>query len=69
MLNTLLNCPRLLTTHQVARRLNVSEETVRRRLRQGEIPGLRLGSGPRAPFRVVEAELEQWLYGDPEEAA
>jgi excisionase family DNA binding protein len=54
---------KLLTVHQTARRLGVAEETVRRKLKSGELPGLRLGAGPRAPYRIDESELRDWLYG------
>jgi len=51
----------LLTVGEVAARLRVSRPTVYRRIAAGEIPVLRLGSGPRAPLRVDGAELETWL--------
>jgi len=53
----------------VARRLSVSADTVRRRIRSGEIPAVRLGSSERHPLRVSSIALEQWLHGEPEEAA
>jgi len=59
----------LLTVEQVARRLSVSADTVRRRIRSGEIPAVRLGSSERHPLRVSSIALEQWLHGEPEEAA
>jgi excisionase family DNA binding protein len=55
----------LLTTAQVARRLKQSEEVVRRKARDGTLPALRLGPGPRAPLRFDERALEAWLYGIP----
>jgi excisionase family DNA binding protein len=51
----------LLTTAQVARRLKQSEEVVRRKARDGTLPALRLGGGPRAPLRFDSGELELWL--------
>jgi excisionase family DNA binding protein len=51
----------LLTTAQVARRLKQSEEVVRRKARDGTLPALRLGPGPRAPLRFDERALEAWL--------
>lgn len=57
--------PKLLTTHQVARRLNLSEDAVRRKLREGLIPGVRLGNSERSQYRVDEAELRDWLHGNP----
>jgi excisionase family DNA binding protein len=55
--------PKLLTTLQVARRLGQTEETVRRKIRSGELPALRLGSSDRSPFRIPETEFRTWLYG------
>jgi excisionase family DNA binding protein len=52
----------LLTTAQVARRLKQSEEVIRRKARDGTLPALRLGYGPRAPLRFDEREFEAWLY-------
>ena len=53
----------LLTVPEVAGRLRVSVKTVRRRIEAGELPAVRIGSGTRAPVRVDEAELDEWLYG------
>lgn len=55
--------PKLLTVAQVARRLNVSEVTVRRRVRAGELPAVQLG-GPKTAIRVAEDELAAWLYSE-----
>ena len=52
--------PRLLTVHQVARRLRLSEVTVRRKIASGELPSVQLG-GRYAPLRVDEDELRAWL--------
>ena len=59
---------RLLSVEQVARRLGCSPATVRRRIYSGELPAVKLGSGPKAPVRVAADELERWLYADPERA-
>jgi excisionase family DNA binding protein len=58
----------LLTVPEAARRLRVSEKTIRRRIARGEIPAVQLG-GPRSPVRIPEDELERWLFGNPGEAA
>jgi excisionase family DNA binding protein len=50
-----------LTVPEVADRLSVSVRTVRRRIDLGEIPAVRLGSGPQPPVRVDPADLEAWL--------
>jgi excisionase family DNA binding protein len=58
----------LLSVAQVARRLNVSRPTVYRRIWEGQLPALRIGENV-GPLRVDEAELEAWLYSNPERAA
>lgn len=60
--------PKLLTVAQVARRVGVSEITIRRRIREGALPAIRLGPTDRSPLRVDEHELAAWLYGDGEAA-
>lgn len=51
---------RLLSVEDVAARLNVSEETVRRWLRLGRIRGLRPGGG-KTVYRIPESELDRML--------
>lgn len=46
---------RLLTVREVAARLQLSEYTVRQRLRAGQIRGVQVH--PRSPWRVTEAAL------------
>lgn len=53
----------LLTVDQVAARLQVSKWSVYRRVQEG-LPAVKLGTGPRAPIRIDERELEQWLYAE-----
>jgi excisionase family DNA binding protein len=53
--------PRLLRVGEVAARLDCNPETIRRKIARGELPGIRIGYGPRAPFRVDSSELETWL--------
>ena len=55
--------PRFLTVAEVAKRLHVSEDTVRRRIASGDLPAVQFG-GRRSPVRVDERELEQYVYGD-----
>jgi excisionase family DNA binding protein len=57
---------RWLQVKEVARLLDVHPITVRRMIRQGRLPAVQLG-GRGAPLRVDRAELEAWLYGEPEE--
>ncbi len=51
----------LLTVAEVAERLRCSEPTVRRRIREGQIPAVKLGHG-RSVIRIDAAELNNWLY-------
>jgi len=46
-----------LTTAEVAQLLRVKEETIRRRIRRGKIPAIRIGKG----FRVKASELDELL--------
>jgi excisionase family DNA binding protein len=55
-----------LTVAEVAERLQVSVWTAYRKIEAGVIPAVRLGSGKRAPIRVSEAELEWWLFEEPQ---
>lgn len=44
-----------------AERLGVDESTVRRWIRQGLVPHVRLGAGgPHAPIRIPADALEEW---------
>ena len=52
--------PELLTVPETARRLRVTEETVRRMLRDGRIRGVRLG-GTKSGWRVVAASVDQFI--------
>jgi hypothetical protein len=44
----------------VALRLDMHEQSVRRKIAAGEIPALQLG-GPGCALRVLEDELSSWL--------
>ena len=55
-----------LTVAEVAVRLACSEPTVRRRIRAGELPAVRLG-GTGSPVRIPRAGLEAWLWSEPNE--
>ena len=63
-MNTLAH-QRLLKISETAARLNVSKVTVRRLIRRGELPAVQLG-GKGSAVRVAEAELDDWLYANPE---
>lgn len=49
-----------LTTAEVAERLRVTEDTVRRWIRNGDLPVLNLG-GFRAGHRIRDADLEAFI--------
>jgi excisionase family DNA binding protein len=51
----------LLTVAEVARRLRQSERVVRDKIASGQLPAVKIGTGPRAPIRVDLAELDAWL--------
>ena len=51
----------LLTVHDVARTLGVSESWVRRRIRANELPYLRLGWHENAPIRIARTDLVAWV--------
>ena len=53
--------PELLTVSQVASRLNVHPNTIRRWVRQGLLKAHRIG--PRRDRRIHRAEVEQFLGG------
>ena len=53
----------LLTVDDVARRVRVSRETVRRWLRAGRLAGLRLG-GTKLGYRIRQADLDRFLWPD-----
>jgi len=49
-----------LTVEDVAARLQVSQETVRRWIRSGQLPVLELG-GPKAGYRIREDALDAFI--------
>jgi excisionase family DNA binding protein len=51
----------LLTVREVADRLGVHEQTVRRKIHSGVLPAVRLGARG-TPLRIDADELERWLY-------
>jgi excisionase family DNA binding protein len=50
----------LLTVPETAERLRVSEPTIRRLVRRGDLPALRVGH----QLRFAEAEVARWLFDD-----
>jgi excisionase family DNA binding protein len=57
----------LLTISETAELLRCSEESIRRKVRSGELPAVQLGP-PGSAIRIPRAALEAWLYADPVEA-
>lgn len=51
----------LLTAKETAVRLGLTPATIRRKVCAGEIPSVRLGTGPRARIRISADELQDWL--------
>jgi excisionase family DNA binding protein len=54
---------RVLTVAQVAERLQLNEQTVRRWLRTGKLKGTLIG-GTKAGYRVPESEVARILAGE-----
>ena len=51
----------LLTVPEVAAMLRLDEQTVRKWLREGTLPGFRLGNNRKAGWRVRRSELDDYL--------
>lgn len=51
----------LLTVPEVAAMLRLNEQTVRKWLRDGTLPGYRLGSNRKAGWRIRRSEVEAYL--------
>ena len=66
-----MSSERMLTVREVAERLRVPEQTVRRWLRDGRLRGARLG-GTKLGYRIAESDVETFLeasYGRQGKAA
>jgi excisionase family DNA binding protein len=50
-------CDSLLTVREAAERLGLSEQTIRRKARSGEIAAFKTGSGRTARYRFYPADL------------
>ena len=53
--------PIVLTVKGAAAELSCSETHVRRLIQDGDLPAIRLGDGPRSPYRVLSAGLEAYV--------
>ena len=67
-MSTAVQQRKLLTVHETAELLRVSDQTVRRLIARGTLPALQL-DGKGSSLRIDPRELSAWLYGDPGEAA
>jgi len=52
---------KLLTIHEVAKRLKLSYITIWRWTRKGRLRTIKLGQGKKAPVRIPESELKRFL--------
>ena len=52
--------PRYYTPHEVADIIGVHVNTARKFIREGRIKAVRIGEGPKAPYRVSQAALHEW---------
>jgi excisionase family DNA binding protein len=60
---------RVLLVPEVAERLRVREWTVRRLIREGRLPVVRVGASGQRGLRIMESELERFLRGQHEPVA
>ena len=51
----------LYTVDEVAKRLKIRPESVRRFIRQGVLKASKLGTGPRAQIRISETAVKEFL--------
>lgn len=56
---------RALTVEETAEVLSTHPETIRRMIREGGLFAVRLGSGPRSPYRVPNEEIDRFLREGP----
>lgn len=53
--------PKFFTPSEVAESLKVSEQTVRRWLREGKIGGVKLSLGARSEWRISEDQFNEFI--------
>lgn len=53
----------MLTVNQVAAKLNLHPETVKRMLRKGELRGVKT-AGDRGQWRISPSEVKRWSGGE-----
>lgn len=59
----------LLTVPEVADMLRLNEQTVRRWLRDGTLPGFRLGHNRKAGWRIPRTDVERYIEAQRGEGA
>lgn len=64
-MNKLEQRDELLTVAEAAVELRCSAPTIRRRIREGDLPAARLGRG-RSVLRIPRAGLQAWLWSEGE---
>lgn len=52
--------PKYLTTRDLANRTGLSIDYFQKKIQEGDLPAMRLGDGPKAPYMVQETEFNQW---------
>jgi excisionase family DNA binding protein len=51
----------LLKASEAAELVGCHVETIHRRIREGSLPAVRIGDGPKAQVRIDSADLAEWL--------
>lgn len=54
-----------LTAAEVRRRINVSRETLRRRITTGELAAIKAGDGRTCPWMISESSLADYIKAHP----
>lgn len=52
---------KLLTAQEVADKLSIHRDTVRKWAKKGKLKGIRLGDGSRCSIRFWESDIEEWI--------
>lgn len=60
---------RLLTLTEASRTVPCSVSTLRRRIREGTLPAVRIGPSDNSPIRIHPRDLNAWLFDEGDDAA
>lgn len=52
--------PQYLTTRDLANMTGLSADYFQKKARNGNLPAMRLGDGPRAPYMIEKQDFEKW---------